>query len=89
MDKRLKGEGALTANGRHPRSRVGRAILDQLINAAHAAGYDRIRLDNLEFMTAAHRLWRSSGFTDIEPYPESEIPDEHRSHCVFMERKLT
>jgi hypothetical protein len=40
-------------------------------------------------MTAAHRLYRSSGFLEIGPYPESEIPDRYRSHWVFMERKLT
>jgi hypothetical protein len=39
-------------------------------------------------MTAAHGLYRSSGFVEIEPYPESEIPDERKPHWVFMERTL-
>jgi hypothetical protein len=34
-------------------------------------------------------LYRSSGFIDIEPYPESEIPDEYKSHWIFMEKGLT
>jgi len=25
---------------------------------------------------------------DIEPYPESEIPDAYKSHWAFMERTL-
>lgn len=37
-------------------------------------------------MAVAHGLYRASGFVNIGPYPESEIPDEYRGHWVFMER---
>jgi GNAT superfamily N-acetyltransferase len=73
----------------HRRAGVGRALLDQLIAAARSAGYGRIRLDSPDFMTAAHGLYRSEGFVEIEPYPESEIPDDFKPHAVFMERTLT
>ena len=73
----------------HRRAGVGRAMLDQLIAAARTAGYQRIRLDSPDFMTAAHGLYGSSGFEEIGSYPESEIPDEYKSHWVFMERTLT
>ena len=72
----------------HRGAGVGRALLDQLIAAARRAGYERVRLDSPDFMTTAHALYRASGFVDIGPYPESEIPDEYRSHWVFMERTL-
>jgi ribosomal protein S18 acetylase RimI-like enzyme len=68
---------------------VGRALLDTLIAAARAERYARARLDSPDFMTAAHDLYRSTGFADIDPYPESEIPDEYKAHWVFMERVLT
>jgi hypothetical protein len=51
-------------------------------------GYKRVRLDSPDFMTAAHSLYRASGFKDIGPYPESEIPDEYKPHWIFMERNL-
>ena len=73
---------------RDRRGGIGRAMLDQLIGAATAAGYERLRLDSPDFMTAAHDLYRSRGFVLIEPYAESEIPDEHKSHWVFMECTL-
>lgn len=73
----------------HRRAGVGRAMLDELIAAARTAGYHRIQLDSPDFMMAAHGLYRSSGFEEIGSYPESEIPDEYKSHWVFMERKLT
>ena len=72
----------------HRRAGVGRAMLDELVAAARTAGYQRIRLDSPDFMTAAHGLYRSSGFEEIGSYPESEIPDEHKSHWVFMEKAL-
>jgi len=68
------------------RGGLGRALLDGLIEAASAAGYGSIRLDSPDFMTAAHALYQSSGFVKIEPYPESEIPDEYKGFWVFMER---
>ena len=71
------------------RGGVGRAMLDRLVAAARKAGYQRVRLDSPDFMTAAHGLYRSSGFIKIEPYPESEIPDEYKSHWIFMEKGLT
>jgi GNAT superfamily N-acetyltransferase len=73
----------------HRRAGVGRALLDQLIAAARTAGYERIRLDSPDFMTAAHGLYRSEEFVEIGPYPESEIPDEYKPHWVFMERTLS
>jgi len=73
----------------HRGAGVGRALLDQLLAAARLSGYERVRLDSPDFMTAAHGLYRASGFMDIGPYPESEIPDEYKAHWVFMERTLT
>jgi GNAT superfamily N-acetyltransferase len=67
---------------------LGQALLDHLLTAARADGYMRVRLDSPDFMTAAHGLYRSRGFTQIGPYPESEIPDEYKSHWVFMELTL-
>ena len=75
----------------HPSSRragLGRAMLERLIAAARAAGYRSIRLDSPDFMTAAHALYRSSGFVDVGSYPESEIPDEYKGYWVFMEKTL-
>lgn len=70
------------------RGGIGRTMLDRLIESATVAGYARIVLDSPDFMTAAHTLYRSSGFTDTRAYPESEIPPEYHSYWVFMERLL-
>jgi hypothetical protein len=53
-----------------------------------AIGYPRIRLDSARFMKAAHSLYRSAGFQEIDPYPESEIPAKFQEHWVFMEKSL-
>jgi GNAT superfamily N-acetyltransferase len=71
------------------RSGIGRATLDRLLEGAIGAGYTRMVLDSPDFMTAAHELYRSKGFTDTQPYPETEIPPEFHSYWVFMERRLT
>lgn len=68
---------------------AGRAMLEALIRVATAEGYDRVRLDSLDFMTAAHALYRRTGFIDIAPYPESEISEEFRPYMVLMERVLS
>lgn len=70
------------------RSGAGRAVLYALLAEAGRLGYGRVRLDSAGFMTAAHAMYRSAGFRDIEAYPESEIPPEFRHHWVFMEKDL-
>jgi GNAT superfamily N-acetyltransferase len=72
----------------HRHGGLGGAMLDSLIEYARASNYERVRLDSPDFMTAAHALYRARGFTEIGPYAESEIPDEYRSHWVFMELGL-
>jgi putative acetyltransferase len=67
---------------------AGSALLDGLIAAGREAGYARLRLDSPDFMTDAHRLHLRRGFEPIEPYPESEIPEELRAWWVFMERPV-
>ncbi len=67
---------------------LGKLILNDLIQCAKDVGYKYLRLDSTKFMKEAHSLYRSLGFHDIEPYPESEIPDDFKSHWVFMQKKL-
>jgi ribosomal protein S18 acetylase RimI-like enzyme len=67
---------------------AGRAILQSLLNAAIEAGYKKVRLDSPKFMDAAHSLYRSFGFKDIQAYPEVEIPEEFRQYLLFMELEL-
>ena len=67
---------------------IGRALLEILIAEAKLVGYQSVRLDSARFMKEAHTLYRSAGFAEIEPYPESEIPPDFQKHWVFMERWL-
>jgi GNAT superfamily N-acetyltransferase len=74
-----------------PRARgtgLGRRLLAGLLDAAREAGYRGVRLDSARFMDAAHALYRSAGFRDIEPYEESEVPPEFWRYWVFMELHL-
>ena len=67
---------------------IGRLLLEGLIAEARQIGYPIVRLDSARFMKAAHSLYRSAGFQEIEPYTESEIPPEFQRHWVFMEKQL-
>lgn len=67
---------------------IGKLVLDRLMQAARDSGYDYVLLDSTRFMHAAHALYRAVGFTEIEPYPESEIPEELRHHWLFMRLSL-
>jgi GNAT superfamily N-acetyltransferase len=67
---------------------IGRALLQALVAEAQEVGYAAVRLDSTRFMEAAHSLYRSAGFHEIEPYMESEIPPEFQQYWVFMEKRL-
>jgi GNAT superfamily N-acetyltransferase len=90
--KRLKpGVGEIKRMFVRPEVRgagLGRALLNALLTHAKAAGYSEVRLDSAAFMKAAHSIYRSVGFRDSDPYPESEIPSSFQKHWVFMAKRL-
>jgi hypothetical protein len=51
-------------------------------------GFFRKLLDSARYMKEAQALYHSVGFKDIEPFAESEIPQEFHIHWVFMEITL-
>lgn len=67
---------------------VGRALVNALLSEASIIGYPRVRLDSARFMTAAHALYRATGFEEIAAYEGSEIPQAFQAHWVFMEKTL-
>jgi GNAT superfamily N-acetyltransferase len=70
------------------RQGLGRALLAAILERAEEIGYTRLLLDSTRFMKAAHALYRSFGFREVKPYPESEIPEEYWQYWIFLERVL-
>lgn len=62
---------------------LGRRLVDQVMAAAKAAGYQRICLDTLPAMGEAIRLYQQLGFTPIEPYYDNPVPG-----AMFLGREL-
>lgn len=53
---------------------IGRQLVERVLAAARTAGYLAIRLDTLQNMTAAQRLYRRLGFRDIPAYYPNPLP---------------
>jgi putative acetyltransferase len=53
---------------------LGRRLTLETLASARALGHRRVVLDTLPTMDAAHRLYESLGFVDVEPYTENPIP---------------
>lgn len=80
-----------------PRARgagAGRRLVERLLEDARSLGYAKVRLESLKALGAAHALYRSVGFVEIDPYAEysmrdyqaPEALDSYRRSAVFMER---
>ncbi len=75
---------------------IGRAIVNRLIDDARIIGYRQLKLESLEFLKAAHSLYRSVGFREIDPYDDNSMEayqaaaqlDRYYSITVFMEMDL-
>lgn len=73
---------------------AGRGLVVQLLEDAHRLGYRKVRLESLKALHAAHALYRSVGFVEIDPYDDNSMRDYHapeaeaifRRSVVFMER---
>ncbi len=67
---------------------LGKTILARLIDEAKEIGYGKILLDIACYMTAAHSLYRSVGFTDVEYYSEAETDEAFKKYLVYMEMQI-
>ena len=62
---------------------IGRALALEAIEIARSLGYARMRLDTVPSMNRAIELYRTLGFSEIEPYRYNPIP-----RAKFLEMKL-
>jgi len=68
---------------------VGRALLERLVADGRADGYVVLRLETLDFMKAAHALYRSLGFVDTTVFEGSEaVAAGVDSHTHYLELRL-
>jgi GNAT superfamily N-acetyltransferase len=67
---------------------VGSALLDRLLDESRHGAAKIARLDTVEFMTEAQRLYRSRGFVERAPYEGTEIPEHLQKYWLFFERAL-
>lgn len=75
---------------------AGRLLLDRLLADARAMGCRIARLESLKFLAAAHGLYRSAGFVEVQAYAGNSMTDyqdaaaldRYRASAVFMELKL-
>ncbi|MEU7145357.1 GNAT family N-acetyltransferase [Nocardia sp. NPDC046473] len=64
---------------------VGSRLLDCLLGEAAQRAVSTVRLDTARFMVDAQRLYRSRGFVERSPYPQTEIPQLLHDYWIFFE----
>ncbi|MGZ0049345.1 GNAT family N-acetyltransferase [Brevibacillus gelatini] len=63
--------------------KIGKTLVQMIIEKAEQLSYDYMRLDTLATMTSAQALYRAFGFYEIEPYIFNPLDG-----AMYMERKL-
>lgn len=62
---------------------VGRELAEEILRAARAIGYSKVRLHTLATMLSARAVYEGLGFYEIEPY--ASVPADR---VVFLEREV-
>lgn len=55
-------------------ARLGEALVQRLLSDARAIGYRELRLDTLDFMRDARKLYERLGFAECSPYYHNPLP---------------
>jgi len=63
--------------------KIGQALVEAIIASAATMGYNKMRLDTLQKLQPAIRLYRKFGFTDTSAYYHNPLRE-----VVYMEREL-
>ena len=71
---------------KYRRRGFARHMLNELLRVGREIGCSRFLLDSPKWASASHGLYKSFGFSEVDEYPESEIPSALRDHWVFMEK---
>ncbi len=66
----------------------GSRLFKTLMKKGTEFGYSSIRLETSDFMTSAHKIYRSEGFVEIDQFPGCETPEPFLPFALFMEKKL-
>ena len=61
----------------------GRRLVETLLDEARAAGYRELKLDTLDWMTDARKLYARQGFRECAAYYDNPLPG-----VVYMERAI-
>ena len=59
----------------HRNGGIGKRLCEEAVSIARRLGYHTIRLDTLDRMEAAKRLYEAQGFRPISPYTNNPMPD--------------
>jgi GNAT superfamily N-acetyltransferase len=65
----------------------GKLLINKLLQTGNEYGWISFILDTPRFAYAAHGLYRSVGFVERGPYPESEAPKIWTKYWMYMEKK--
>lgn len=68
---------------KYRKEKIGKRLLADLIAHAQSLGYRYMRLDTLEEMVAARKLYTDNGFYEIDAYYHNP-----NNNIVYLERKL-
>lgn len=74
----------LFVRSRHRKCRIGAMLAEEIIHEAIRIGYKLMRLDTLDRLKEAMKLYESLGFKQIDSYCYNPLPD-----VVYWEKSLT
>lgn len=63
--------------------KIGRSLIEKLVNKAKELGYDIMKLDTLQKLQAAIHLYKQYGFIETTSYYENPLPG-----VVYMQKDL-
>lgn len=88
LDSRIGEIKRIYVNPNYQGKKIGKKLFERTLSKAKEIGFEKLRLETIQFMDTATHMYESYGFKEIDQYEGSEAPEGLSKLNIYMELNI-